>query len=52
MCCRVQEQAEHLKISLAAVTKLQHSDIDAHTHVFNIQADSLLHRYQALLAQV
>ncbi|DBB13069.1 TPA: hypothetical protein ACH3X3_005801 [Trebouxia sp. C0006] len=48
---RVQEQAEHLKISLAAVTNLQHSDIAAHTDVFNTQADSLLHRYQALLAQ-
>jgi len=48
----VHEQAEHLKISLAAVTNLQHSDIPAHTHVFNSQADSLLHRYQAVLAQV
>ncbi|KAL0021411.1 hypothetical protein WJX79_003137 [Trebouxia sp. C0005] len=48
---RVQEQAEHLKISLAAVTNLQHSDIHAHIHVFNSQANSLLHRYQAVLAQ-
>ncbi|KAL0029949.1 hypothetical protein WJX77_009324 [Trebouxia sp. C0004] len=48
---RVQEQAEHIKISLAAVINLQHSDIHAHTHVFNTQADSLLHRYQAVLAQ-
>ncbi len=52
--CRVQEQAEHLKISLLNMTSLQDQDSDsrAQSHMFTSQADSLLHRYQALLAQV
>lgn len=46
------EQAEHLKSSLASVTRLQQSDSRADSHMFTSQADSLLHGYQALLAQV
>ena len=49
---RVGEQGEHLKSSLAAVARLQHTDNQAQRHAFNSQVDSLLQSYQALLAQV
>ena len=50
--CRVGEQGEHLKSSPAAVARLQQRDNQAQSQVFSSQADSLLHGYQALLAQV
>ena len=50
-CCRVEEQGQHLKSSLAALTGLQKSDNRAQMR-FTSQADSLLHGYQTLLAQV
>lgn len=52
LLCRVGEQGEHLKSSLATVARLQHRDNQAQSHAFSSQADSLLQGYQALLAQV
>ena len=52
LLCRLGEQSEHLKSSLATVAHLQQRDDQAQSHVFSSQADSLMHGYQALLAQV
>lgn len=52
LLCRVGEQGEQFKSSLAAVARLQERDHEAQGHAFSSQADSLLHGYQALLAQV
>ena len=51
----MQEQGEHLKSTLAALAELQDSNSESRRCLrltWTNQADGMLHRYQALLAQV